>query len=64
MNHPLPWLLASNLLLGMGCLCIEITKTTRGVGSWRCDNELRILAGACWGYSLLCLAWGILAAIN
>lgn len=61
MNHPLPWILASTLLLGMGFICLEAQKYFI---KWRADRELDRLAGCFWGWSLLCLAGGILAAIN
>ena len=61
MNHPLPWLLAATLLLGLGFICLEAqAHFTR----WKTDRELDRIAGCLWGWALVCLAGGILAAIN
>lgn len=61
MNHPLPWLLAATLLLGLGFVCLEAqAHFTR----WKTDRELDRLAGCLWGWALIALAGGILAAIN
>lgn len=64
MNHPLPWLLAATLLTCLGCICLEYTTVTKGPGSWNKDNELKIMAGACFAWALIAMAGGILAAIN
>ena len=56
---PLPFALLATLLLGVGLLLLELTKQTKGRGSWRKDNELKIIAGGCFGLALVALAWGV-----
>lgn len=46
--HSLPVMLALGLIFtGWGLL--DVTRVTRGPGSWATDRVLVMLAGACWG---------------
>lgn len=64
MNHPLFFALLATLLTGLGFLCLDLTKRTKGKGSWKADNELKILAGALWGWAIIAASLAILSMIG
>lgn len=58
------YLLLTTALTCLGFLCLDLTKRTKGKGSWNKDTELKILGGAFFGWALASLALAIISMIG